>query len=231
MEAAMKPRLIAILDDEPDIVDLVRLQLESAGFKVQGFTAPAAFLRFLERTVPDLVVLDLMLPDTDGLEITKWLRRQERLAAVPVLILTARADESDKILGLELGADDYITKPFSAKELVARVKALLRRIESGAPERPIQVGQILAIDPARHAASVEGRPIELTATEFRILELLAGKSGRVFSREQILDALWGHDKIVLDRTVDVHIKNLREKLGPAGRLIKNIRGVGYKVEE
>jgi len=226
----MKPRLIVVLDDEPDIVDLVRLQLESAGFKVQGFLSPAPFFRFVEKTVPDLIVLDLMLPDTDGLEITKWLRRQDRLAAVPVLILTARAEESDKVLGLELGADDYMTKPFSSKELVARVKARLRRVEADAPARPIQVGRLLAVDPARHAASVEGRPVDLTATEFKILELLAGKSGRVFNREQILDALWGHDKVVLDRTVDVHIKNLRDKLGPAGRLIKNIRGVGYKFE-
>ena len=183
----------------------------------------------MEKTVPDLIVLDLMLPGTDGLEITKWLRRQDRLAAVPVLILTARAEESDKVLGLELGADDYMTKPFSSKELVARVKARLRRVEADAPPRPIQVGRLLAVDPARHAASVEGRPVELTATEFKILELLAGKSGRVFNREQILDALWGHDKIVLDRTVDVHIKNLREKLGPAARLVQNVRGAGYKV--
>jgi len=227
----MKPRLIAVLDDEPDIVDLVRLQLEAAGFKVQGFTSPPAFFRFLERTVPDLVILDLMLPETDGLEITKWLRRQDRLAAVPVLILTARAEESDRVLGLELGADDYVTKPFSSKELTARVKAHLRRRETPEPGRAIEIGRLLVIDSVRHAASVQGKPIDLTATEFKILVLLAGKSGRVFSRDQILDVIWGHDKIVLDRTVDVHIKNLRDKLGPAAALIKNIRGVGYKLEE
>lgn len=227
----MKPRLIAVLDDEPDIVELVRVQLEAAGLKVRGFTSPEAFFRFLERTVPDLIILDLMLPGTDGLEITKWLRRQERLAAVPVLILTARAEETDKILGLELGADDYVTKPFSAKELAARVKAHLRRHEAPEPGRTIEVGDLLAIDSARHEATLQGKPVELTATEFKILELLAGKKGRVFNRNQILDAVWGHDKIVLDRTVDVHIKNLRDKLGPAADFIKNIRGVGYKIDE
>jgi len=227
----MKPRIIAVLDDEPDIVDLVRLQLEAAGFKVQGFTSPQAFFRFLERTVPDLIILDLMLPDTDGLEITKWLRRQDRLASVPVLILTARAEETDKVLGLELGADDYMTKPFSARELVARVKAHLRRREAPEPRRTIEIGRLLVIDSVRHEAAVQGKPVELTATEFKILELLAGKRGRVFSRDQILDVIWGHDKIVLDRTVDVHIKNIRDKIGPAAALIKNIRGVGYKIEE
>ncbi len=227
----MKPRIIAVLDDEPDIVELVRLHLESAGFKVQGFTAPESFFRFLERTVPDLIILDLMLPGTDGFEITKWLRRQERLAAIPIIILTAKGEETDRVLGLELGADDYITKPFSVKELIARVKAHLRRRETPEPKRAIEVGRLLGIDPVRHEATVQGKPVELTATEFKILELLAGKKGRVFNRDQILDALWGHDKIVLDRTVDVHIKNLRDKLGPAAALIKNIRGVGYKLEE
>jgi DNA-binding response OmpR family regulator len=226
----MEQRLIAVLDDEADIVELVRFQLEAAGFKVQGFTSPESFLRWLERTVPDLVILDLMLPGTDGLEITKWLRRQERLAAVPVLILTARGEETDRVLGLELGADDYITKPFSVKELVARVKAHLRRGEATPPGRAIEAGGLLVVDPASHAASVEGKPIELTATEFKILELLARAPGRVFSRDRILDVVWGNDKVVLDRTVDVHIKNLRDKLGPAAAFIKNIRGVGYKFE-
>lgn len=226
----MSPKRIAVLDDEPDIVDLIRLQLEESGFSVQGFSAPDAFFKYLERAVPDLVILDLMLPGTDGLEITKWMRRQERLAAVPILILTARAQEADRIVGLELGADDYITKPFSVKELTARVKAHLRRRELPDDIAVIQVGGVLTVDPVRHEAVAAGRPLDLTATEFKILALLAGKPGRVFSRDRILDAVWGSDKVVLDRTVDVHVKNLRDKLGPAGRLLKNVRGVGYKVE-
>jgi two-component system phosphate regulon response regulator PhoB/two-component system alkaline phosphatase synthesis response regulator PhoP len=173
-----------------------------------------------------------MLPDMDGLEICKLLRRREEWAAIPVIMVTAKGEESDKILGLELGADDYVTKPFSAKELVARVKSLLRRQKGAAESKKIEIGNVLSIDPEKYRVSVRGREIELTSTEFKILALLASKKGRVFTRDQILDHLWGQEKIVLDRTIDVHIRNLREKLGPdVGGLIKNIRGVGYKLEE
>ena len=150
--------------------------------------------------------------------------------AVPVIMATAKGEESDKVLGLEMGADDYITKPYSLRELAARIRAVLRRTQDASEPAAMEVGKGLIIDPERHEVRVEGRRVDLTSTEFNILLILAGRPGRVFSRDEILDHLWGHDKIVLDRTVDVHIKNLREKLGPAALFVKNIRGVGYKVE-
>ncbi|MGZ5514333.1 MAG: winged helix-turn-helix domain-containing protein, partial [Candidatus Aminicenantales bacterium] len=177
-----------------------------------------------------LILLDLMLPGTDGLEVCRHIRRSPDLAAVPVIMLTARGDESDKVVGLELGADDYVTKPFSVKELIARVHAVLRRPAAGAAGPRIAVGT-LVIDLDKHEVTVSGTRIELTATEFKILTLLVSRKGRVFSRDQILDHLWGSEKAVIDRTVDVHIRNLREKLGSAASLIKNIRGTGYKLEE
>jgi Response regulators consisting of a CheY-like receiver domain and a winged-helix DNA-binding domain len=172
-----------------------------------------------------------MLPDADGLEICKFLKKKDDFSAIPIIMVTAKGEETDKILGLELGADDYVTKPFSPKELTARVKAVLRRKTKEEPTRVIEIGQMLSINPDKFEATVEGGKIELTSTEFRILELLASKKGWVFTRDKILDYLWGDEKLVLDRTVDVHVKNLREKLGKAKTLIKNVRGIGYKVEE
>lgn len=223
--------LIAIVDDEPDIVELVSVNLRKAMFKVQGFSDAEGFYRFIDENIPDLIILDLMLPDADGLEICKYLRREDRFPSIPVIMLTAKGEETDKILGLEFGADDYVTKPFSPKELVARVKAVLRRRQT--PEEPQKqdIGGILSINPERYEVVVEGRKVELTSTEFKILNLLSSRKSKVFSRYDLLDHLWGHDKIVLDRTIDVHIRNLREKLGKAGKFIKNIRGVGYKLEE
>lgn len=186
---------------------------------------------FLRNSRPDLIVLDLMLPDMDGLEICKYLKRQDLLSSIPVIMLTAKGEEIDKILGLELGADDYVTKPFSPKELIARIRAVLRRNLGTSSTGVLTAGGILSVDRDRHEVMVRSRRIELTTTEFRILRLLLSKKGWVFSREKILDYLWGHEKAVVDRTVDVHIKHLREKLGEAASLIKNIRGVGYKLEE
>jgi len=222
--------LIAAVDDEPDILDLLRLGLTRAGFRVEGFPDAGSFWRFLEKETPALVLLDLMLPDTDGLEVCRALRRRDGGAAVPVIMLTAKGEETDKVLGLEIGADDYVTKPFSMKELVARVHAVLRRRERDGETKKIAVGP-LVIDLEKHEVRAGGGPVDLTATEFRILQLLASRRGRVLTRDQILDVLWGHEKIVVDRTIDVHIRNLREKLGPAAALLKNVRGVGYKVEE
>jgi two-component system phosphate regulon response regulator PhoB/two-component system alkaline phosphatase synthesis response regulator PhoP len=222
---------VAVVDDEPDIVDLITLHLKRAGFRADGFPDAQSFLDSLDKHVPDLVLLDLMLPDLDGLEVCKLLRRKEEWASIPVIMVTARGEESDRILGLELGADDYVTKPFSAKELVARVKSVLRRQKSPAWAKRLEVGEWLVIDLEKYEVSVKGQSVELTSTEFKILRLLASKKGWVFTRDQILDYLWGHEKIVLDRTIDVHIRNLREKLGPeAAHLIRNIRGVGYKLE-
>jgi len=222
---------IAVIDDEPDIVDLLTLHLKKAGFRVEGYLNGQRFLDSLGKRVPDLVLLDLMLPDIDGLEVFRLLRQKEEWATIPVIMVTAKGEESDKILGLELGADDYVTKPFSAKELVARVKSVLRRKREPAGGTRLEVDERLTIDLDKHEVLIKGEKVDLTSTEFKILRLLASKKGWVFTRDQILDYLWGHEKIVLDRTVDVHIRNLREKLGPeAADLIKNIRGVGYKLE-
>ena len=222
--------LIAVVDDEPDILELVSIHLKKERFRVREFSDAESFYRFLRSDVPTLIVLDLMLPDANGFEICKYVRKTPRLTAVPIIILTARADEGDRVLGLELGADDYVLKPFSPKELVARVKAVLRRMEPvKASAEVIEVDKLLTLYPGKHEVTVKGEKVDLTSTEFRLLEILASKKGWVFSRDKILDHLWGSEKTVLDRTVDVHIKHLREKLGEAGKLIKNIRGVGYKL--
>jgi DNA-binding response OmpR family regulator len=223
--------LIAVLDDDPDIRELVAVHVKKAGMKIREFGDAEALYRFFREDTPDLLILDLMLPDGDGIEICKFLRKHEKLSALPVIMVTARADELDRVLGLEIGADDYITKPFSPKELVARVKAVLRRTEpKGVQEQTIRIGDLLIIDMGKHEVVVSGRTVEVTPVEFRILQILASRKRWVFSRETILDLLWGHDKTVSDRTVDVHILHLREKLGPASGLIKNVRGVGYKLE-
>lgn len=223
-------KLIFVIDDEPDIVELVTIHLKKAMFKVKGFSDAESFYRFLDEKTPDLIILDLMLPDADGLEICKYLKKEDKFSSIPIIMLTAKGDETDKILGLEFGADDYVTKPFSPRELVARVKAVLRRRQKAEESGKLEIGGILTIDPASYEVVVEGRKIELTTTEFRILKLLLSKKSKVFSRYDILDHLWGDEKIVLDRTIDVHIRNLRDKLGKAGQFIKNIRGIGYKLE-
>ncbi|MCD6319649.1 MAG: response regulator transcription factor [Candidatus Desulfofervidaceae bacterium] len=224
---------VFIVDDEPDICELVSLHLGKSGFKVKSFLNASDFLETLSSQKPDLIVLDLMLPDMDGLEICKYLKTQRETADIPIIMLTARGEDTDKVLGLELGADDYVTKPFSPRELIARVKAVLRRAQTAqsSPTSLIQIGNILVIDPQRYEVFVGGEKIALTPTEFKILLTLAQRKGWVFTREQLLEILWGQEKAVLDRTIDVHIKNLREKLRTAGRLIKSIRGIGYKIEE
>ena len=223
--------LMAIVDDEPDIAEVVSLHLKRTGFTTREFTDGESFLKFMERQTPDLIILDLMLPDFDGLEICKYLKKKEEFSSIPIIMLTAKGEETDKVLGLELGADDYITKPFSPKELVARVKAVLRRPGQKETTGIVNIGGILIIDEKKYETVVEDEKIQLTPTEFRILQLLASKKGWVFTRNQILDHLWGEDKIVLDRTIDVHVKNLRDKLGKAAKFIKNVRGIGYKLEE
>jgi DNA-binding response OmpR family regulator len=220
---------ITVLDDEPDILHLVTLHLEKAGYSVEGYTDVKGFMQSLNKQKPELIILDLMLPDADGFEICRTLKREPRFSALPIIILTAKGQETDKVTGLDLGADDYITKPFSPREFVARVRAVLRR-SGHEEEKTITIGDSLVIDPERFEVRSGQEFIPLTQAEFRILYLLASNRGRVFSREKILDHLWGTEKAVLDRTVDVHIKNLRDKLGGCGRLITNIRGVGYKLE-
>lgn len=226
----IQPRLIAIVDDELDILKLISLHLTKAGFRVKTMESGGELYQFLEKTTPHLIILDLMLPDVDGIDICRFLKQDPRYAAIPIIMVTARGEESDRIIGLELGADDYITKPFSPKELVARVRAVLRRKEQLTIEEEIAVGELLIINPKKHEVTAAGKKVALTATQFRILMTLAAKPGWVFTREQLIEELWGYDKPILDRTIDVHIQHLRTKLGKAGELIRNIRGVGYKLE-
>jgi len=223
-------QVIAALDDEPDLLELLKVNLRKAGYRFEGFQEAEDLYRYLSREKPHLILLDLMLPGTDGLEVCRHIRRTEGLAGIPIIMLTARGEESDKVVGLELGADDYVTKPFSVKELVARIHAVLRRPVGGEAARRMVIGP-LVIDLDKFEVIAGGAKADLTATEFKILQLLASRPGWVFTRDQILDFLWGQEKAVIDRTVDVHIRNLREKLGEAGSLIKNIRSVGYKLEE
>ncbi|MCX6557012.1 MAG: response regulator transcription factor [Candidatus Aminicenantes bacterium] len=233
MEATnIKKPMIFAVDDEADILELIAIHAQKASFHIKTFSRAEPLLKTLIGEIPDLIILDLMLPDLDGLEICKRLKKDERTAAIPILILTAKGDETDVVLGLELGADDYMVKPFSPKELVARIHAILRRRKApgAASSGQWRIGDMLEIDERQHAVWVAGRKLELTATEFSILKVLARNPGWVFSREQLLDKVWGEDKASLDRTIDVHVKNLRDKLGEAGRLIKSVRGVGYKLE-
>jgi two-component system phosphate regulon response regulator PhoB len=229
----MTEKLITIVEDEEDIVKLVSHHLKREGFKVKEFHNGRDFLSYIESVVPDLAVLDIMLPGIDGLEICRILKNKSTTASVPIIMLTAKASEADVVVGLELGADDYIVKPFSPRELVARVKTVLRR--TGVKESEdniIKVGP-LTINTEKYEVSVDTEKVLLTTTEFKILEVLADGKGRVFTRDQLLKKkrLWGDDKLVYDRTIDVHIKNLREKLGPAGNMIKTVRSIGYKLEE
>lgn len=222
--------LIYIVDDEQDIIDLISLYLEKSNFKVQGFLDATSFYQQLSKTLPELIILDLMLPDEGGFEVCKYLKKEDKFKNIPIIILSARVEETDKILGLELGADDYVAKPFSPGELVARVKAVLRRDGIKYSEKKIFIGNDILIDLDKYQVFIDENEILLTSTEFKILKLFASRPGWVYTREQILDYLWGDEKAVLDRTIDVHIKNLREKLRNKGEFIKNIRGVGYKLE-
>jgi two-component system phosphate regulon response regulator PhoB/two-component system alkaline phosphatase synthesis response regulator PhoP len=231
LQAQTNSKTIVIVDDEPDIVELVTLHLNKSGFRVKSFELTKDLLQYLLGNIPDLILLDLMLPDGDGIDICKLLKREDRTSGIPIIMVTARIEEMDRILGLEIGADDYVTKPFSPRELVARIKAVLRRNEKVKEVNRILVGDSILIDLQKYEVFVNENKIELTSTEFKILKLLTEKIGWVYSRDSILKYLGINEKGVLDRTVDVHIKNLREKLGDASKFIKNIRGIGYKIEE
>ncbi len=223
---------ILVVDDEKDLVDLVCYNLEKAGFRTLRALDGEAALRKVQAESPDAVVLDLMLPLLDGWGVLKRLRAEARTAKLPVLMLTARGEETDKVLGLELGADDYLTKPFSPRELVARVRALLRRAKPAPPlsaaPGPSLSFEGLEIDPGSHEVRVKKKSVELTAREFQLLEFFAKRPGRVVTRELLLEELWQMDPDVETRTVDVHMRRLRQKLGPAADMLKTVRGVGYK---
>jgi DNA-binding response OmpR family regulator len=223
---------VYVLDDEQDIIDLVSLHLRKSGFSAEGFTHPADLFARLRTDLPSLVILDLMLPDKNGIEVCRSMKSDSRLRSIPVIMLTAKRDEADKVTGLDSGADDYIVKPFSPKELIARVRAVLRRGKTDDIAEVMTIAGILQIDLQKHTVkSNQSGNIDLTNTEFKILVELARKRGWVLSREQLLRAVWGDEAFVVDRNIDVHIRHLREKLGDAARLIVNIRGVGYKIEE
>jgi DNA-binding response OmpR family regulator len=224
----MSKGTILVIDDEKDLIELVQYNLEKEGYDVIAAGDGPSGMEVIRKHRPDLVVLDLMMPGMDGLAVCQQLRSDARVARVPIIMLTAKATEADRIVGLELGADDYITKPFSPREVVARVKAVLRRSSSHAAIPDIIRSGDLVIDLNGHEVTYRGQRIGLTATEFRILEFLAGRPGRVFSRDEIIDAALGNDAAVFDRTIDVHMTAIRRKLGPGGDRIETVRGFGYK---
>ena len=222
---------ILVVDDEPEAVELVEFNLKQAGFSVTTAADGAEALNKARTTPPDLVVLDLMLPEINGLEVCKMLRRDPVTAALPIIMLTAKAAEIDRVLGLELGADDYITKPFSPRELVLRIQKLLQRGQAVTEaQETLRFGELL-IDGPRHIVSWKGKGVELTATEFKLLTVLAQRRGRVQSREQLLRDVWEYNNLVDTRTVDTHMRRLREKLGLAAKYLDTVRGVGYRFVE
>jgi two-component system phosphate regulon response regulator PhoB len=223
---------ILVVDDESDILELVQYNLSKAQYDVVGVASGEEALVQVRTTPPDLIVLDLMLPGVDGLEVCKALKRDTRTAAIPIVILTARGEEADIVAGLELGADDYLTKPFSPRVLLARIRAVLRRLHTEpVAEDAVIMHRGLVLHPGRHEVLVEGQPVPLTLTEFRVLHLLARHPGWVFTRNQIIAAAQGVDVSVTERSVDVHIVSLRRKLGTIGEAIETIRGVGYRLQE
>jgi phosphate regulon transcriptional regulator PhoB len=224
-------REVLVVEDEPDIRRLVVLHLERDGFRCRTATSGPDALREVKTAVPDLVVLDLMLPELDGLEVCRRLRRDSSTSSVPIIMLTAKSDEVDRVVGLEVGADDYVGKPFSPKELVARVRAVLRRSRPDQPTPVLSVGPV-TLDPARHAVSLDGRAVALTPKEFDLLQALLDAAGRVLSREYLLNRVWGYARadVIESRTVDVHVRRLRAKLGDAGTRIATVKSVGYRFE-
>jgi len=222
---------ILVVDDEPEAVELIEFNLKQAGFGSISAGDGAEALKKARLLTPALIVLDLMMPEMDGLEVCRILRRDPATASIPIIMLTAKASEMDRIVGLELGADDYLTKPFSPRELVLRIKRILQRGKPGQEKQEtLQFGSLL-IDPARHLVNWRGKAIELTATEFKLLTTLAERRGRVQSREQLLRDVWDYKSVVDTRTVDTHMRRLRTKLGPAARFLDTVHGVGYRFAE
>lgn len=226
----MKTRIL-VVDDEPDALELVAFNLRQAGYEVAAAEDGAEALEKARATLPHLIVLDVMLPEMNGLEVCKILRRDPATARIPIIMLTAKAGEIDRVLGLELGADDYVTKPFSPRELVLRVKNILQRHQEAVVRRERLVFGDCVMDLPRHEVTWRGKAIELTATEFRLLTVLAERAGRVQSRDQLLRDVWHYDNLIDTRTVDTHMRRLREKLGPAAKHLDTVRGVGYRFVE
>lgn len=220
--------MIYILEDDNSIRELVVYSLKSSGMEVMGFERPSEFWEQMKKEKPSLLLLDIMLPEEDGLSILKKLRDASVTRALPIILLTAKGSEYDKVKGLDSGADDYISKPFGMMELISRIRALLRRTGEGQAEDVLQIGN-LAVYPGKHQVRVQGQKVELTLKEFELLNLMMSNPEMVFTREQIQDKIWGYAFDGESRTVDVHIRTLRQKLGSCGNLIKTVRGVGYRL--
>lgn len=220
---------ILVIEDDKDIAELIEFNLRAENYRVELSHNGKEGLQRAQKAPPDLILLDLMLPDLSGLEICKELKRNDRTKHIPILMVTAKGTEVDRVVGFELGADDYLAKPFSTRELTLRVKAILRRTQSKGAETPgeIQFG-ILSLDPSKYEVRVQGELAKLTALEFKLLKYLLDMKGRVATRDMLLDRVWGYDSELNTRTVDTHIKRLREKLGEAGKYIETLRGLGYR---
>ena len=232
-EMSLRTEKIVVIEDEADILEVIAYNLKREGYDVVTSTSGEDGLEKIERFKPNLVVLDLMLPEVDGIELCKKLKADPLTQSIPVIMVTAKGEESDVVLGLGVGADDYVTKPFSPRELTARVKAVLRRAKSkGESDRRERVAfEGVVIDPQRHEVRVDGEAVLLTATEFRLLHFLALHPGRVFTRDHLLTRVIGDDAIVIDRNIDVHVRAIRKKLGTRRELIETIRGVGYRFKD
>lgn len=229
----MAQEKILIVEDEEDVIELVRYNLQKDGYLTESAVTGREAVKKAKSGVPDLVLLDLMLPELDGLEVCRTLKADPETAAIPVIMLTAKGTEADIVTGLEMGADDYITKPFSPRVLLARVKAVIRRNETPVEAADKSIVRIhdIEIDPGKHRVQVRNKHIKLTSTEFNLLRFLAARPGWVFTRYQIVDAIHGNDYPVTDRSIDVQVVGLRKKLGSAGKYIETVRGVGYRFEE
>lgn len=219
--------MIYLVEDDDSIRELVIYTLRSTGMDAQGFSLPSQFWRAMAVRKPELVLLDIMLPEEDGLEILKKLRKDKNTKALPVIMLTARGTEYDQVIGLDCGADDYVAKPFGMMALVARIKAVLRRAEKPEEEKVLQMGE-LVVNPTRHLVLVGGKSVSLTLKEFELLCLLLDNPGVVFTRDQLLNQIWGYSFDGESRTVDVHVRHLRQKLGDCGKYIETVRGIGYR---
>ena len=219
---------VFIVEDEPDLRDTLKYNLENEGFSVEAFSNGEDFLSSVDKNKPNLVILDLMLPGLSGLDVCRKLRSNDNYDGIGIVMLTAKSEEIDRIVGFELGADDYVTKPFSVRELILRVKVLMKkRTDDGANEQILEFGPIL-MNLEAHEVSIDGKIVNLTALEFKLLKHLLKRKGRVQTRDQLLGDVWGYSSEITTRTVDTHIKRLREKLGEPGDLIQTIRGVGYR---
>ncbi len=229
--ATTAPKKVLIIEDEKEILELVKLYIEKGGYRVVTATNGTEGLKAVKTERPDLIILDLMLPEVDGLEVCKRIRNAPETATLPIIMLTAKAEEFDTVIGLELGADDYVTKPFSPKALVSRVKALLRRVDQSREEGPVRlVYRELTVDVGKHEAAVDGREVTLTAKEFGLLEHFLRNPGRVLTRDVLLNAVWGYDYFGTTRTVDVHVRRLKQKLPLLDNAIVSVKSLGYKLK-